>query len=307
MSTVDADTAIPELLARYRDPDRDVSWRARRGIAKLGQAAIPELSFIREHGPGRLRAAALTSLAEIGGEAALSARDVAAIERLIRIKLLDERPRPLAACWLYWIAVPGGDQDGIIRILGLSDPRPATFAMAVEIVDCDAHGCGEDEPGSPFGRVFVTPEVDGWTLVAGVWCDPCDESSADRVFRHCTELSARYGRAQAYYYGAQSDGSAWLVAENGVVVRRFQDTGESDDGQWTLGERLPCELAARAEDVERWGDDTYGASDHALKVAAALSIDPMEMGPDSVMRGIPVIALTPIGVAEGVRPGAYPV
>lgn len=319
---IDGLRAVPTLLAMFGDPDRLTACRARGAVTGFGDAAVPLLQRIRLAGPGPLRPAALTALAEIGGENVLSARDTASIERLIRVKLLHERPQPLAACWLHWIVVAGGDQHGIMRMLGLSGPRPVTFALGREIVDGDAHCGPDDQPGSPYGRVFVTPELDGWTLVVGAWCDPCDAQSGERVLRQCVELSTRYGRAQAYYYGAQRDGSAWLVAENGAVVRRYQEAGQADDWHWTIGEPLECERVWRVEaglpptwdnaarnDPEHDEDDEWRweAFDLAPKVAAALSINPMTIRPDTVMRGTPMIALTPVGVDEGVPTGAYPI
>lgn len=185
-------------------------------------------------------------------------------------------------------------------------------------MDGDAH---RSPGGSPYGRVFVTPELDGWTLVTGAWCDPCAPQDSERVLRQCIELSARYGSAHAYYYGAQGDGSAWLIAENGVVVRRYQEAGWLDDAQWTLGEPLDCERAWRTDlglpptwdeaarddpdpDDEEW---KWEAFDLAPRVAAELSINPMAVGPATRMRGTPLVALTPIGVEEGVSPGAYPI
>ena len=315
-------SAVPALLAMFRDPDRMTACRVRSAVAGLGEAVVPLLQRIRQTGPGRLRPAALTALADIGGEEALSARDTASIERLIRIKLLEERPQPLAACWLYWIAVAGGDQQGIMRTLGLSEPRPVTFALGCEIVDSDVHGGPDDQPGSPYGRVFVTPELDGWTLISGAWCDPCDAQTGERVLQQCVELSTRFGRAQAYYYGAQRDGSAWLIAQDGTVLRRYQEAGEADDWQWTVGEPLECERAWRAEvglpptwdnaardDPDHDEDDEWKseAFDLAPKVAAVMSINPMAIGPHTATRGTPLIALTPIGVDEGVPPGAFPI
>ncbi|MFI1503840.1 hypothetical protein [Streptomyces sp. NPDC020597] len=161
---------------------------------------IPLLQRIREAGPGAQRARALTALAELGGEPALSAADAAAIERLIRVKLPGDRPEGMWGCWNHWIAVPSGEQTGIMRALGVVDPRPVTFALGNDIVDADGHRRGDDEdPHTGYERVFVTPELDGWTLVLGAWCDPCGEERRDDVLRLCTELSARYGQAQAYY------------------------------------------------------------------------------------------------------------
>ncbi|WP_427921580.1 hypothetical protein [Streptomyces sp. cg40] len=95
-------------------------------------------------------------LAELGGEPVLSRADVFHMERLIRIKLLEDRPQPLLACWNHWMAVPSGDQAGIMRALDLTDPRPVTFALGNDIVDSDGHGCDTDEYTS-HERVFITP------------------------------------------------------------------------------------------------------------------------------------------------------
>ena len=49
-----------------------------------------------------------------------------------------------------------------------------TFALGYDIV---AH---ETMDGAEYGRVYVTPAVDGWTLVLGPWCSPVDpERAAD--------------------------------------------------------------------------------------------------------------------------------
>jgi hypothetical protein len=129
-----------------------VALTADKDMVLRGRSVVPLLQRIRGEGPGRQRAGALTVLAELGGETALSPADRAAVERLIRVKLLDDRPAPLWACWNHWIAVPGGDQAGIIETLGLAAPRPVTFALALDIIDADSHGCA---PGDRDGYARV--------------------------------------------------------------------------------------------------------------------------------------------------------
>jgi hypothetical protein len=120
---------------------------------------------------------------------------------------------PFQGCWLHWIALPTGDQAGVMDALGLSSPVPIGFAAADRLVDEDSH---LDE-GAEYERVVVTPALDGWILVLGRWCSPYAEERRDDLLRLCELLSAKYGRAQAYYYGMQGDGSVWLLAEDGVV------------------------------------------------------------------------------------------
>ncbi|MEV8547565.1 HEAT repeat domain-containing protein [Streptomyces sp. NPDC051572] len=310
-------SAAALLLPLLGDPDQEVARQAQDTLIRTSEHVIPLLRRVRERGPGRQRARALTVLAELGGEPALSRADTDAIERLIRIKLPDDRPEPLWACWNYWMAVPGGDQAGIMRTLGLTDPRPVTFALGNDIVDADGHGCDADEH-TGYERVFVTPELAGWTLVLGAWCDPHGQERRENVLRLCTELSARYGRAQAYYYGGLGDGSAWLVAEHGTVIRRYGETGEAEDELLTLGDPLPYERTRRTElglhpdwDAAQESEDDedewrWTAHDLTPDIARSLGAPtPLDLTADTPSRGTGVIALTPYGVAHGVPAGAY--
>ncbi|MFJ8620595.1 hypothetical protein ACIRD4_32865 [Streptomyces clavifer] len=296
-----AGLALPALLPLLGDFDREVAQQARDALMIRGKEfkknLIPLLQRIRREGPGLQRAQALSVLAALGGEPVLPAKDVAAVERLIRVKLADGRPAALWTCWNYWIAVPSGDQVGIISTLGLTDSRPVTVALGNDIVDSD----GQDaEPGTHdgFTRVFVTPELDGWTFVLGAWCDPCDAERSEDVLRLCTLLSSRYGRAQAYYYGAQGDGSAWLVTEQGTVIRRYCETGDGDDELLTLGDALPFERTRREElglqpvwdpalesedDADEW---KCAAFDLAPEIAQSLGGSPLSIGPESFSRGV---------------------
>ncbi len=204
-----------------------------------------------------------------------------------------------------------------MEVLGLAQPRPVTFALANDVVDSDSHG-GTAADFGPLARVFVTPELDGWTLVIGRWCSPVVDERSEDVLRLCTALSARYGQAQAYYFGWQGDGSAWIVAEDGAVVRRYCETGDGEDELLTLGEPLPFERARRAElglspewdaaeenedDEDEW---KWAAHDMAPEIAKALGVSPLAITPDTPVRGTGVLALTPYGVAHGVPPGASP-
>ncbi|MFE7774506.1 hypothetical protein ACFU5O_11490 [Streptomyces sp. NPDC057445] len=226
---------------------------------------------------------------------------------------VDDLPRPLATCWLFWIAVPTGDQAGVMEVLGLTQPSPVTFAEAEAVIDDDGHGESEENPDG-MARVYVSPELDGWTLVIGPWCDPCDVERSDEVLRLCTNLSLRYGHAQAYYFGAQGDGSAWLVAEGGVVLRRYCETGEAEDAHFTLGEPLPLERVRRhqlglpptwdkatrnEEAEEEWKWAAFGL---APEIAAALGVSPLELLAGTRVEGVGVLALTPHAPAAEAEP-----
>ncbi|MEU6505169.1 hypothetical protein [Streptomyces sp. NPDC046942] len=299
----DYDAVIGALIPLLADPDPDVLQRVTWLLCMLGPGVVEPMRHVRRHGPGKLRARALSVLAAVGGEEALSAADRAAVERLIRIKLLDDQARPLDVCFTSWIAVPGGDQQGITELLDLFEARPATFALGHDVGAHDSHD------GFEYGRVYVTPEVDGWTLVLGPWCNPVDHDRAEDVLRVVTELSRRYGKAQAYYFGEQGGGSGWLVAENGDVVRRCRGSWKAVDAQYTLGTPLPEERTAcikeglTLDNEEEWADF---APYLAPELACQLGVSPFDLGPDTRVRGTGIVALTPYA-REHRRPntGAY--
>lgn len=294
---------IEALVPLLADPDPDVAQRALWVLPMLGDGVLEPLRRIRRDGPGTLRAGALTALASAGGEEALSERDRAAVARLIRVKAADDRAEPLEACSASWIAVPGGDRAGIAEVLGLSGERLATFALGYSTVLHDS----DDWPDPR--RVYVTPEVDGWTLVLGPWCNPVDPERADEVLGALTALSRSYRQAQAYYYGEHGGGSGWALAEEGTVVRRFDASAQGDRQIPELGERLPEELAlytewTRDEEDTDWEDTTpYMAPALALRLGAT---NPFALGPETAVRGRGVVALTALAAEQGAPgTGAY--
>ncbi|MFE9928673.1 hypothetical protein [Streptomyces sp. NPDC005533] len=157
-------------------------------------------------------------MAEIGGEAVMSARAIAALERLARIEIASDTSVPLSCCFLSWIAVPTGDHAGVVETLVQSQPRPVPFSVGVYAADIDSRGGLDADPLDVYRRVFVTPELAGWTLVVGSWCDPGATERQNEVLEACERLSPRFGRAQAYWWSASQDGSAILIAEDGVVA-----------------------------------------------------------------------------------------
>ncbi|MFJ4689007.1 HEAT repeat domain-containing protein [Streptomyces sp. NPDC088789] len=307
---VDYARLIEALIPLLADPDPGTAQRAEWVLTMLGPGVEEPLRRVRADGPGKLRARALSVLAAVGGEEALSPKDRATVERLIRVTLLHDEAVPLDTCFTSWIAVPTGDQRSVGEVLGLFDARPATFALGQSVGAHDSHD------GAEFGRVYVTPEVDGWTLVLGPWCDPADPERAEEVLHAVTELSRRHGRAQAYYFGEQGGGSAWLIAENGSVVRRFCASWKDDDAALRLGEPLPEERAACVEEgVTPVGDTEDGENDEewldlapylAPHLAARLGVSPFDLGPHTTVHGSGLVALTPYARAHG-RPstGAY--
>jgi hypothetical protein len=82
--------------------------------------------------------------------------------------------------------------------------------LASSIIDILEH----DERDS--GVVYAGPAINGWVAIVGPRCDAFGEHRVE-VQTLLERLSAEYREAHAFYFGAQGDGSAWLVARNGVT------------------------------------------------------------------------------------------
>jgi hypothetical protein len=342
----DALPAAPALVARLDDPDPDVREQVIFALKYIGDGVIPALQEVRAHGPGHLRASALTALAEVGGEAALRPEDRAALERLLRIKLLNERAESVGGglCGV-WLAIPGGDQQAIMQALDLTEQRLATMRLGFAVISSDRHGGGTFQQRD--SRVFITPQLDGWTLVVGGWyarwgtpkrqgdlevglgIDPATEIEVVR------ELSARFGQAQSYRYDGQFGSSDYLVCVDGEICRYYNWSKP----ELSIGERLPVEESMRLPheearipeegraaldalldeclgDLDRYFErqrevyDRYGVPPicDAFDIAAAMSVSPTKLGPQTEVVGHGLIALTPAGREHGVPTrGAFPI
>lgn len=274
-----------------------------------GPEVLDALRVVRRQGPKAARRGALLALLYVGGEAALDEADLKALTRVTRLKIRKEPPYAFDACFNYWLTVRGGDQAGIMATMGLTDALPATYVLGETLVEYLAHsGPGWDEA---FEHVFMSPELNGWTVIRGPSCDP----DLARTAVWIEQLSAAYGHAQAYFFGSQNDGDAWLVGEAGHLIRRF-DSNEADK---CFGEPLPIErswldnhgLTTAPEFLsrdERW-DSRYDDDCSAPAAACAISIDPIwarNWPSDLEVSGIPLIARTKAGTPQSLVRGCWP-
>ncbi|MFJ9418401.1 HEAT repeat domain-containing protein [Streptomyces sp. NPDC101227] len=233
-----------------------------RCLARMGEPAVAALQGIRRHGPGRLRRHALQALAELGGADALSGEDRLAVERLIRLKLMDEKPTTRKHVRLpsaSWLAIPADQVPGAVRALRLHDLRPATLAMGVSAA------YGDHRDSMPYRttdgkretayRIFITPDMNGWRLIYG------------RMFIYenggidlAIQLSSACGQAHFYDIDDGNDSRAWWIAENGKTRRGYSNHWHSGG----IGEPLPFEVTAaefRASEKEMDEEEGIASDD----------------------------------------------
>ncbi|MFJ5778849.1 hypothetical protein [Streptomyces sp. NPDC093094] len=292
------DTCARSRLVPYKASD----------YARLMHASFrPRLRSLRRDpaaSPGTRRGA-LAALVTGGGADALDDRDRALIQRLIRVKILTETPRlPSSTLFGWWMAVPGASYEGVFEVLGLHDRQPVTVSAGVEAAEGRRVLVpGPDGGGRTAGRVFVTPELDGWRLVLGPFdLLVGDDDPWGGMIGTVERLSVRCGQAQLFFLDDAGGSDLWFVAENGRVIRRY--AAESDP-EWE-GDPLPWETLAVDDpeyDPEYDDAEPNAGTTGARSACRYLSLDPGEVGPDTRVRGHGWLAVTEPDVGHGAFPG----
>ncbi|MEV7783412.1 HEAT repeat domain-containing protein [Kitasatospora sp. NPDC088351] len=331
---------VDRLTPLLGDPESEVRQRAVWAFQAIGAAAIPSLQRVRRRpAPGpRVRAGALEALAAIAGPAALDPGDQDAWHRLTRIKLLTEVPESMHLCG-SWYAVPTTDQEAVLDAFDLAGVQPVTLRTGAAAWNHDHHNWDRIRPHNACSRVFLSPALDGWTLVFGNSSrdthrinDADDrERALDQVVRErCADLGRRFGSAQWYGMSCGDDWTAWCIAEGGEVVRHYDAyNAEEDEDNDSPGH--PAESGYLLPHQDGFPDEAFdgvSASDseafrvrylqvkeelqipdtcYATDIAARLSVNPGALGSHTRTAGHGVLALTECGREHGHPAGALPV
>ncbi|MGW3569848.1 HEAT repeat domain-containing protein [Streptomyces sp. NPDC000941] len=275
--------SVDRLLPYVRDTRRgSPRFSAESVLKRLGEQALPRLREIRRHGPGRLRGKALETLVDLGGAQALDDADRRAVERLVRIKLLDELPVSLPLDAGRWLAFPAERLDDAVSALGLHDLRPVTTVLGVDATTrADDAMDFQDSQGEKQRayRVFITPEFDSWYFVSAThkkWRMVWGNAFVDELdgFTLADKLSERCGEAHFYVIDPYHSGSVWYVARDGRRVRSY---GTYDYPEFR-GKPLPFEMSFIQDAKDGIEDEKYakGVPD-AGTAAGNLSVEPGPM------------------------------
>ncbi|MFF0298587.1 HEAT repeat domain-containing protein [Kitasatospora sp. NPDC004614] len=330
---------VDKLIPRLGDPEREVRQRAVWALQAIGPKAVPGLQQVRSRPASapRVRAGALEALAAIGGPAALDPQDLDAWKRLTQIKLLTEVPEGMHLCG-SWYAVPTTDQNAVLDAFDLAAPQPVTLRTGAAAWNHNHHNWNRTHPHESCSRVFVSPALDGWTLIFGDSsqnthrindADDREQALDQTVRERCASLSRQFGSAQWYGMSCGDGWTAWCIAEGGEVVRHYDVYNAEKDGD--NGPGHPAESGYLLPHQDGLPDDAFdgistsdsetfrarylqvkeelGIPDtcYAADIAARLSVDPANLGPETRNEGHGVLALTACGREHGHPAGALPV
>lgn len=205
--------------------------------------------------------------------------------REARSEPLPDSPVPFGykTCWL---AVRCEDTLAVAAALGLADHAPASWAHGVEV----AYN----------GGLFITPPIDGWTLVVGAAVAPGVDQPHGGWRSNMIELSGRFGEVQMFASHRVVELHGWARARSGVLDRAYCYVGESgevvyDEGPQTAEER---ELGFDFGDPEcaEAADEAYWERDHlfpdegsVMALARKWSVSPVELSEQSAPPGLGLV------------------
>jgi len=165
-----------------------------------------------------------------------------------------------------WIAIRTRNLTAVQTALGLNNPTPCSWTEGITRI--------HDH------RLFVSPPVNGWTLVVGPRLpDPSEDVEA--CFRFLLRLSRDLGEVQFFSLNRVVGHHAWARFERGRAIRGYAWAGETlwNQGRTTWAERklsLKCfdyfELPAQQHFAEL--EQIRANTERVMLLAALWSVDP---------------------------------
>jgi hypothetical protein len=188
-------------------------------------------------------------------------------------KVSDKTDEPVAFGYKnLWFAVKTNNKEQLAGLLDLDVLGNSNWQNGVE----QAYD----------NRVFITPEVDGWTLVCGDGLlSLVEKESADIAILN--KLSAKYGEAQYFYTHRVTEYHIWAKSLNGKVIRYYSYMGERGENMRVEGEPSEAEkglklintfsVEAKAENYFEREDLVIPDESMVMAIAKAWSISPVEL------------------------------
>lgn len=172
-----------------------------------------------------------------------------------------------------WLAIHSEDTKAILEALNLKNPRAANWATGIE----QAYG---------LERVFVTPPVQGWTLVVGLALPEAGGSGhPDQCTPLLRRLSKQLGEVQYFATHRVVEYHAWAKAENGVIARAYAYVGEEGITLWNVGVLTPEEKALGF----KFDETHFPNEEDVMKIAGKWSLNPLKLEEMNLQPGVGVV------------------
>lgn len=165
-----------------------------------------------------------------------------------------------------WFAVKSNDAAAVAAVFGDPNPQPCNWKTGID----RAYTLTLKQFG------FVTPPIDGWTLVVG-WKLPSADAkgSEEAVLRLIDRLSKQFGEAQWFASQRVVEYHGWARSTHGRTTRHYSYVGDKGETLYSEGEPTAAEPAHLVDTrgTER-ADAVVPTEETVMQIAAAWSIDP---------------------------------
>jgi hypothetical protein len=210
--------------------------------------------------------------------------------------LMDDTPESFGYK-MAWLAIRSADTAAVANALPLADMRKATWQEGIETV---YEHYTTDE-------VFVTPAIEDWTLVVGLWA----WGEGSRPEQLIANLSKQFGEVQSFATHRVTEYHHWLLARKGVLVRSYAyvgaegrvivDYGEPTEAELELGykkeptdEEYDLVVASHPDEADEFWDDFWWRPDEeiVMELAGEWSVNPSSLDEDTPTSGTGILAKT---------------
>lgn len=195
---------------------------------------------------------------------------------------------------MSWLAIRTRDGAKVLQALGLHDAQHANWNTGLGTVYSDEFGGG---------RIFVSPPVNGWTVVAGRDLPQAlGGGFVDKTMPFLLDLGARFIEVQYFAACPSPDCYAWARIIDGKLVRAWGVASEGvvwNVGKVTKEERglglKAFEARAKGRRAAVGGDVAMSPrEEHVLRLARKWSFDPTRIGEVASEPGLGLIGRAPL-------------
>lgn len=190
-------------------------------------------------------------------------------------KNLTEQDEPIDFGYkIVWIAVKTDDKSGLSKILGLKNSKPSNWKSGIE--------------NAYENSVFITPQIDKWTLVVGMGLPLGDsKESIKKLEKILNELSSEFEEAQFFGTHRVVEYHNWMKSVNGKIERIYSYIGESMENIKVYGNLTALEKKlnlfnsfseeAKSDEYFEREDLDYADEELVMKIAENWSINPTKL------------------------------
>jgi hypothetical protein len=175
---------------------------------------------------------------------------------------------------MAWFAIPAEDSARVISVFRFKNARPANWVAGVQTVYSDLR------------HAFVTPPVDGWTLVLGLGLPSFDTEERTREFLAFIDTVAA-SFPDFYYFGTHRvvDFHSWVRVSDRKIQRAYAYLGERGETLYESGSKTEEEIAlgfdffdersheAASEAYFEREDLRYPNEEDVMRISAAWTIN----------------------------------